>query len=69
MADIDVVPKNKSMAWVWWVVAIVVILAVLWWAFGGRSANQTGRFIQDDAPLQVAALVDAGAGAGVVVHA
>ena len=36
MADIDVVPKHRSNLWLWIVLAIVVI-AVLWWAFAGRT--------------------------------
>ena len=65
MADIDVVPKQRSsLAWLWWIVAIVVILAVLWWAFGGRAANQTGRFMPHDAPVSVAAVLNADAVGG-----
>ena len=33
MADIDVVPKGRTNVWLWIVLAIVVV-AVLWWAFG-----------------------------------
>jgi hypothetical protein len=36
MADIDVVPKHHSHAWVWIVLAIAVI-AVLFWAFAART--------------------------------
>jgi hypothetical protein len=36
MADIDVVPKHHSNMWLWIVLAIVVI-AVLFWAFAGRT--------------------------------
>jgi hypothetical protein len=36
MADIDVVPKHRSNTWLWIVLAIVVI-AVLIWAFAGRT--------------------------------
>jgi len=40
MAEIDVVPKQRSNAWVWIVLAIV-IAAVLIWAFTGRRAQST----------------------------
>lgn len=36
MADIDVVPKHHSNLWLWIVLAIVV-LAILFWAFAGRT--------------------------------
>jgi len=36
VADIDVVPKQRSNMWLWIVLAIVVI-AVLIWAFSGRT--------------------------------
>jgi len=35
MANIDVVPKQRSHAWLWIVLAILVIAAVIW-AIGGR---------------------------------
>ncbi|HSK08764.1 MAG TPA: hypothetical protein VK911_04260 [Vicinamibacterales bacterium] len=34
MADIDIVPKQRSYTWLWILLALV-ILAVLWWAFAG----------------------------------
>lgn len=41
MADIDIVPKQRSYTWLWIVLALV-ILAVLWWAFaGGDQATTT----------------------------
>jgi hypothetical protein len=41
MADIDIVPKQRSSsAWIWIVIALV-ILAVLWYAFG-RSGRAGG---------------------------
>ena len=40
MADIDVVPKHRSNTWVWIVLALVVI-AVLIWAFAGRTHTTT----------------------------
>jgi hypothetical protein len=36
MADIDVVPKHHSNMWLWIVLAIVVV-AILFWAFAGRT--------------------------------
>jgi len=45
MADIDVVPKGRTNVWIWIVLAIVVI-AVLWWAFGHSSAPaRTGLYV------------------------
>jgi len=38
MANIDVVPKQKSLAWLWIVLAIVVIGAVIW-AFAGKRTT------------------------------
>jgi hypothetical protein len=39
MADIDIVPKQRSYTWLWILLALV-ILAVLWWAFaGGDTAD------------------------------
>jgi hypothetical protein len=57
MADIDVVPKRRSgSAWVWIVLAIIV-LAVLWLAFGRGGATQTGQLFDHGGPA-VAATVD-----------
>lgn len=52
MADIDVVPKHRSNMWLWIVLAIVAI-ALLVWAFAGRthSAARLG-----SAPATVTAL-------------
>jgi hypothetical protein len=36
MADIDVVPKHRSNMWLWIVLAIIVIAALIW-AFAGRT--------------------------------
>ena len=42
MADIDVVQKHRSgIPWLWWVVLAVVVIAVLWWAFGGTASEPT----------------------------
>lgn len=40
MADIDIVPKQRSYTWLWIVLALV-ILAVLWWAFAGGDEVTT----------------------------
>ena len=37
MANIDVVPKHHNLTWLWWVIAIVAVVAILWWAFAGRG--------------------------------
>ena len=39
MADIDIVPKQRSYAWLWVLLALV-ILAVLWYAFAGGGADE-----------------------------
>jgi bacteriorhodopsin len=55
MADIDIVPKRRTgTAWLWIVIAIVVV-ALLWLAFG-RSGHtpQTGALIDTGKPLVVA---------------
>jgi hypothetical protein len=41
MADIDVVPKHRSLTWLWVLIAVIVI-AVVWWALAGRTHNVTG---------------------------
>ena len=55
MADIDVVQQRRSgSAWLWIVIAIVV-LAVLWLAFGRSGApSHTGALIETGAPLLAA---------------
>lgn len=40
MADIDIVPKQRSYTWLWILLALV-ILAVLWWAFAGGDEVTT----------------------------
>lgn len=52
MADIDIVPKHRSYAWLWVVIALV-ILAVLWFALSGNTRSRaTGRL---NAPAQAPA--------------
>jgi len=41
MADIDVVPKHRSLTWLWVILAVIVV-AVVWWALAGRTHNATG---------------------------
>lgn len=36
MADIDIVPKQRSYTWLWILLALV-ILAVVWYALAGRG--------------------------------
>jgi hypothetical protein len=55
MADIDVVPKQRSNTWVWVLLAIALI-AVLIWAFMTRTPAATQQ-IPASAPT-VAALMD-----------
>ena len=56
MADIDVVPKHRSSMWVLIVLAIVVI-AVLVWAFAGRTHATTR--LRHGAPQTLASLFTA----------
>ncbi len=39
-ADIDVVPKHRSHAWLWVVLAIIVIALIIW-AIAGHSHTTT----------------------------
>ena len=40
MADIDVVPKRSgSRAWIWWVLALIVLGIVLFALMGNRNQN------------------------------
>jgi bacteriorhodopsin len=42
MAEIDIVPKHRSPAWVWIVIALVVI-ALAYWFFTRQPNRTTGR--------------------------
>ena len=53
MADIDVVPKHRSNTWLWIVLAIIVI-ALLIWAFTGRT--HTAAQLHSAAPAVLAFL-------------
>ena len=44
MANIDVVPKRRSSAWLWWALAIVLILLVVWMFAGNAPTGTTGHF-------------------------
>jgi bacteriorhodopsin len=57
MADIDVVPKHHSNAWLWIVLAIVVI-AALFWAFAGRTRAAAQLQFAPAADVVVAASID-----------
>ncbi len=48
MADIDVV-KKSSKAWVWVLLAIIVLLAI-WFFMAGGTANQVGSRIDGGQP-------------------
>jgi hypothetical protein len=54
MADIDVVPKQRSNTWVWILIAIAVI-AVLVWAFVARTPATT-QVIPMAAPAAIASM-------------
>jgi hypothetical protein len=62
MADIDVVPKRKTSAWVWLLLALAII-AVLWFVMGrtpaaervGRSGTEVPARVLDASPSIVAA--------------
>ena len=41
MADIDIVPKERSYTWLWIVLALV-ILGVLWYVLAGRGDQPAG---------------------------
>jgi len=42
MADIDIVPKERSYTWLWVLLAIVIV-GVLWYALdGGRTEEPVG---------------------------
>ena len=57
MADIDVVKKG-SRAWVWILVAILLVL-FLWFLFAGMDAPQTGSVQEIGPPLRTAAAAPA----------
>jgi len=42
MADIDVVPKRRSLTWVWILAAIVILALVVWALTGNRSSTRVG---------------------------
>lgn len=61
MADIDIVPKHRSYAWLWIVIALVII-AVAWFALSGRRGTRatgaTGQLVlPGSAPAEVALTV------------
>lgn len=55
MANLDVVPKRRMAAWVWIVLAIVIV-AVLWLMLGRSSSPQTGSRVRPAAPAAAAAI-------------
>lgn len=58
MADIDVVPKKGSNIWLW-VIAAIVILAILWAVLAGGGNNPTTGQLLEQIP--VTAIVTASA--------
>jgi drug/metabolite transporter superfamily protein YnfA len=48
MADIDVVPKNKSRTWMWLILAVVIV-GLLVWAMTGRTDAAGRAFAAPDA--------------------
>jgi hypothetical protein len=60
MADIDLVPKHRSVAWVWWVIAaVVIVIALMWMMRGSRTTSGAPTSLQlapqfDTAPANIA---------------
>jgi len=46
MADIDVV-KKSSRAWIWWILALVVALVLIWMLMMGADTGTTQRPISE----------------------
>ena len=42
MADIDVVPKRRSLTWMWILAAIVIVAVLLWAIMGNNEAARVG---------------------------
>ncbi len=51
MADIDLVPKHRTTTWIWWVIAAIVVVALLVWFMGGT--HRTARLDRGPAPVAV----------------
>ena len=43
MADIDVVPKRRSSAWIWWVLTLVLIVLLVWMLAGNAASSIGGQ--------------------------
>ena len=56
MADIDIVKKGSS-TWLWVVIAVVILLAALFFLMRGNSAPGTGALRNDEGRPLAAALV------------
>lgn len=56
MADIDIVPKERSYTWLWIVLALV-ILAVLWYALAGGGSQDLGALDREAGTLASSILV------------
>jgi bacteriorhodopsin len=46
MADIDVVKKSSN-TWIWVLIALVVLAAIMWFVMAGSNTPQTGLLIED----------------------
>ena len=42
MADIDVVPKRRSLTWLWIVVAVVIVALILWTLMSNNDPAPVG---------------------------
>jgi len=42
MADIDVVPKQRSLTWMWILAAIVIVALLMWALMGNREPSRSG---------------------------
>ncbi len=42
MADIDVVPKRRSLTWLWILAAIVIVALILWALMGNNDPSPVG---------------------------
>jgi hypothetical protein len=60
MADIDIVPKHRSRAWLWTILAIALLFIIIWLMMSGGNAPRTGVFhdgpVESVADLRVAAV-------------
>jgi len=55
MADIDVVKKSSN-TWLWILLAIVAVAAIVWFMSSRGTARQTGMRLDPAGPAQLASL-------------